>query len=127
MRDILGLALASVGVALADINRQINIPVDPQQGVDWFNAAIEYSAIGVLAYIFYRLWDRSQKRQNEVVNDRIAELEKERDYWREHAIKADDAHLSEVKNNREQYREFLLPYLTISPVPLPSGDSGENE
>lgn len=112
MRELIGIGVP-LGISLI---AQAAQTLDPMQ-FDWLGASLEYGLIGVVAYIFYRLWSRSLDRKDKIVNDRITELEKERDEQRKRADTAVSELLKEIRDNRSEYRDFLTPYLTINPNP----------
>lgn len=96
------LSATATGVAF-ELSQQVDlIPgTDVPDGI--LQSIVEYGLLGIISIMFFRLWSQSQERQRHVVDERIAELEKERDKAQANAEKARQDLIEEVRKNRDLY------------------------
>ena len=66
------------GVAIDVANQAGDIPA-PELSERVISSVVEYGIIGIVSLLFYWLWSKSDARREKMTDDRINELERERD------------------------------------------------
>ena len=86
-----------------ELSQQIDVIPGTDVPDSVLQSVIEYGLLGIISIMFFRLWSQSQERQKEITDDRIRELEQERDKAQAYAEKARQDLIEEVRKNRDLY------------------------